>query len=500
MVSLNQKRKIFRDAALDHANSPEQLDRMIIVTSPRRWLSLAAFAVLVTAGTAWSVWAKIPITVTGKGILVYPSTIQAAQSNTAGQILEVKVKSGDTVKKGQVLATIDQSELKQQLQLAQAKLEDLKRQDRDADFVKNQREKFEQVAAQQERQSLQQSLDTVRSMAPTLRDKGLDSIQSERAALQQQLQTLTASLPQYKLRWEKRQHLYEVDKAATEDVAIQARTEYEGIQAQISQVEAQLKQLDAKAVAAEQQDLNNLNQVNEIQAKIEALTAQKVTKVEQDFGASSSRQLDIQETERTIAQLNLQLQKSREIVSAHDGTFLEVLAKAGQRIEPGASVGTLSIPGASNQLKSLVFLDPSEGKKVESAATMAQTQKKPKLEVKITPTTVKSEEYGGIIGHVEQVDPLPVTQEGAVSLVGNPNMLKGLIAENTSQMVIFTSLDCKDAMPMPANCQQYRWSGSNGTGQPLTQGTTTTVRITIEERTPITYILPFLKNLIGTAS
>ncbi|MGI0491630.1 NHLP bacteriocin system secretion protein [Alkalinema pantanalense CENA528] len=499
MVSLNQKRKIFREEALDHVNSPEQLDRLIQVTSPRRWLSLAAFALLISAGTLWSIVAKIPTTVTGKGILVYPSTVLAAQSTTSGQIVDIKVKPGDTVKKGQVLATIDQADLKQQLQLAQVQLEDLKRQDRDASFIQLQRERFDQIAADQERQSLQKNLETIRSMNPILRDRGLNSIQRERVALQQQLQTLQASLSPAKQRWQRRQELFDQYRLITEDVVVQAQQEYEKTQSQINQLEVQLKQLDSKEAEAQQQELDRLNQINATQAKIEALDAQKVSKVEGDFSATTGRQKEIQETERKIAQLTLQLQKSREVLSPIDGTLMEVVVKAGQHVEPGASIGSISVRENGQKLQSLVFLNPADGKKVEAAAQHAQDQQRDKLEVKVTPTTVKAEEYGGIIGRVEKVSPLAVTQAGAASVVGHPDMLKGVMAED-AQIAIFTSLECQEEPPQATDCQKYRWSGSQGPGQPLTPGTTTIVRITIEERPPISYILPFLKALIGLQS
>ncbi|MBD2329097.1 NHLP bacteriocin system secretion protein [Alkalinema sp. FACHB-956] len=499
MVSLKQKRKIFREEALEQANSPEQLDRLIQVTSPRRWLSLAAFAILVSSGTLWSIVAKIPTTVTGKGILIYPSTVLAAQSTTSGQILEVKVKPGETVKKGQILATIDQSDLKQELQLAQLQLEDLKRQDRDAAFIQLQRERFDQIAADQERQSLQKNLETTRSMNPVLRDRGLDSIQRERVALQQQVQTLRATLAPAKQRWQRRQELFDQYRLITEDVVVQAQQEYEKTQSQIDQLEVQLKQLDSKEAEAQQQELDRLNQINETQAKIDALDAQKVSKVEGDFSAATGRKKEIQETERKIAQLTTQLQKSREILSPSDGTLMEVVVKAGQHVEPGASIGSISVRENGETLQSLIFLDPADGKKVEAAAQRAQAQNRDKLEVKVTPTTVKAEEYGGIIGRVEKVSPLAVTQAGAASLVGHPDMLKGVMAEE-AQMAIFASLECQSAPPQGTDCPQYRWSGSQGPGQSLTPGTTTIVRITIEERPPISYVLPFLKNLIGIQS
>ena len=113
---------------------------------------------------------------------------------------------------------------------------------------------------------------------------------------------------------------------------------------------------------------------------------------------------------------------------------------------------------------------------------------------------MKREEYGGIKGKVEMVSPLSITQTGAASLVGHPDLLKGIISNDSSQIAVFTSLECNVQKSNSSDCQDYQWAGSEGTGQPLTAGTTTTVKITIEERKPITYILPFLKNLIGVQS
>jgi HlyD family secretion protein len=472
------QKSIFRQAALDRVASPEQLDWLVQVASPRRWLSLAALGLLVTSGAAWSVLAQVPTTVTGKGILVYPSRIVSAQSSVTGQLLDVKVKVGDRVKPGDVLATLDQSDLKQQLQLSREKLTQLQTQDRDFTFIQAQRDKYDQVAALQQRQALQQGLDTLQSMTPLLRDRGLASMATERAALQQRLATLKAAQPVYQQRWEARKILVG-EGAAPKDMALQAQQEYEGFQTQIDQVELQLRQLDTKDTEAQKQDLQNANQITEIKAKLAALTVHKETQDGQDFSTMTSRQKEIQETQRTIEQLQTQLKKSSQIVSTYDGLVLEVTAKPGQRIEAGSGLGNVSLVTAADRLVSVVFIPLSEGKKII-----------PGMSVQVTPTTVKREEFGGIEGQVIEVSPLSVTQQAMTSLVGNPEMLKGLMGEG-GQIAVYTDLK------PDATASGYRWSSSKGPTQQITQGTPTTVRITLESRAPITYVLPLLKSLMG---
>ena len=60
---------MFRKAALDRLSSPEELDQLLRVTRPRSWVALLALGVLLLVGLLWSVFAVIPTTVSGQGVL-----------------------------------------------------------------------------------------------------------------------------------------------------------------------------------------------------------------------------------------------------------------------------------------------------------------------------------------------------------------------------------------------------------------------------------------------
>lgn len=474
-----QQNTLFRKEALDRVASPERLDQLVQVANPRRWLSLAALGSLVIAGLGWSIVGRIPITVTGRGVLVYPSKVVTVQSPSSGRILSLNVQVGDSVKKGQILATIDQSELQNQLQLAREKLAQLKLQDQAANSVQTQRNSVEQIAIAQQRQTLQQSLQTVQSLTPILREKGLNSIQSERRNLEQRLQTLRELLPVYQKRWSERQKLAQAG-AISRDAALQSQQDYLNYQAQIGEAESQLKQLDAKEASAQRDYLQSVNQVDELQTQIKALDTRTAMQLEQDLLTDTNRKKEIQETQRLIAQLELQLKQSSQIVSDYTGRVLEVTAKPGQRLESGMGVGSIAAEEPSAQLVNVAFLPVSEGKKIKAG-----------MPVQITPTTVKREEFGGIEGTVRTISAFPVTQQGAASLIGNPDILAGVMSEG-AQLAVFTQPQ-EDSSTVSG----YRWSSSKGPQQKITPGTTTTVRITIEERAPITFVLPILKSWTG---
>ncbi|MDJ0572377.1 MAG: biotin/lipoyl-binding protein [Pleurocapsa sp. MO_192.B19] len=117
-----KKNSIFRQQALDRLSSPERLDKLMQVVSPKDWLPLGGLAVLGILGVFWSVFGSIPVTVTGKGVLINPRRLVQLQSPISGQLESLNIRDGQCVNKDEVLAIIDPADKKQQLQQQQDKL------------------------------------------------------------------------------------------------------------------------------------------------------------------------------------------------------------------------------------------------------------------------------------------------------------------------------------------------------------------------------------------
>ena len=68
------KKEIFRKAALDRLSSPDQLDRVMKITSPLSWIALLGVTLIIAAVVVWSFTGSLLSTVTANGILVSSST------------------------------------------------------------------------------------------------------------------------------------------------------------------------------------------------------------------------------------------------------------------------------------------------------------------------------------------------------------------------------------------------------------------------------------------
>ena len=78
---------------------------------------------LICEKSGWSVVGRIPTSVIGQSILIRPRSIISFQPRgTGGQILEIRIKPGDLVKVGQVIAVLDFPDLQEQLRNQQEEL------------------------------------------------------------------------------------------------------------------------------------------------------------------------------------------------------------------------------------------------------------------------------------------------------------------------------------------------------------------------------------------
>jgi HlyD family secretion protein len=476
-----QKQNLFRKESLERLSSPERLDQLMQVVGPKSWLPLFGLGSLLIIALFWSIYGRIPITVEGKGVLIYPRKVVPLQSAGQGQLSALNIKVGDTVKKGQVLATIDQGELRKQLQLARNKLSQLSLLDRDANSLFLRRNTLDKKTIQEKRQTLQQSLHAVKSTTPILKEKGLESIRRDRINLEKRLKVTKELQPTLKQRWDSRQRLFKVG-AVDGDVVFKAKQEYLDSQAKIDEAESQLKQLDVKEADAQRQYLQNLNQIKDFQSQLQDLDSKQASQAQQDLETSNNRKKEIEETKREIAKLEQQIGGHSRIISQYSGRVLEIAVAPGQVLQAGTRLASVETEKSSSKLMGVTFFPIADGKKVQQRMTM-----------QITPQTVKRERFGGILGTITDVSSFPITKEAAANEVGNPDVVQGLVSQKQEGLMqVFSSLET-DA----ATFSGYKWSSSSGPHLKISPGTTTTVRVKVEERAPITFILPILRSISG---
>lgn len=103
--------EIFRKSSLEKLSSPEQLDKMIVITSPTLWLSLIGAAGIIIVALLWAIFGRLPVEVDACGIYVNRAGVQTVYAKNGGVISEILVADGDEVKKGDIIALLDSEEI-----------------------------------------------------------------------------------------------------------------------------------------------------------------------------------------------------------------------------------------------------------------------------------------------------------------------------------------------------------------------------------------------------
>lgn len=133
--------------------------------------------------------------------------------------------------------------------------------------------------------------------------------------------------------------------------------------------------------------------------------------------------------------------------------------------------GALVHPDAgSNQLVNLTFFDAQDAEKIQ-----------PGMPVMIVPDTASSE-LGGVLGRVASVSGSDITTLEAARQ-----------AVNTDSPQIGTLEVLAELERDPNSANGYKWSSLGGASLNLAAGTTTTTRITLDEKAPIAFVFPFLE-------
>ncbi len=299
---------IFRKVALDRLASPEQLDQLMQVTTPRGWLALLAMGGLLAAAVAWSVFGSIPERVSGQGMLIRSGGVFEVVSQSGGRVTDLSVRVGDAITEGQVVARLSQQETVDQVQQARARVAELEAKHRQVTAFASRDVELQAVHLAQQRANLEQSIAAAETTLGALRQR----MENEEQLVKQGLvtrQTLLATVQEH-------EQFREKVRAARSDLA---------------QLRVQGEQLRAKAEADAQVSL-----------------------------------FELSEGRRELARLESELERNSQVTSPYTGRVLEVMTEQGSVVDRGVAILTVDLSGkAVKNLEAVVYVPSVHGKKVK---------------------------------------------------------------------------------------------------------------------------------------
>lgn len=266
-------------------------------------------------------------------------------------------------------------------------------------------------------------------------------------------------------------------KSELADLRSQSRDLKGGDAELLSSLEQQLGQLRARRITQRGQLERGLITRSQILQTDQAISGlqQQIRGIQ---AGGTGMQNQIAERERTLGQLEEQLAALSVVTSPYTGRVLEVAVSAGDVVGPGMPL--IRLETFDKPIEALVYIPAADGKKVKEG-----------MQVRVSPTTVKTEEYGFMIGVVKSVSEFPVSRQAMVNTLGDETLAQQLGGKQAPIEVVASLIEDEST---PSG---FRWSSSSGPPSKVFTGTIATGQVVVEEKRPISLVLPIFKKAVG---
>lgn len=415
--------QIFRKVSLERLSSPEQLDALMRVTSPRGWVALLALCALLVLAVVWGLFGSIPSKVNGPCILIRLGGVSEIVAPGAGRIADISVDFGDNVREGQMIARIERLDVLDQIRSSEAKLHELKAQE-----VKL--KSINLLSAEQQTAYLQ---DAEKNLNNRIR-----SGEERLRTLEEKMQTQGKLLEQGLI---------------TQQALLATRQENVNVKQEIDNQRNEIRQLGVRRIDSYKQIQNEL----------------------------TSLSIQISEASRNLASQMRGANESSLVYSPYNGRILEIRLSENALVSAGTPILSIEQTGANaTDLEARIYIAPLDGKKIKT-----------NMDVQISPSTVKREEFGFMLGKVKTVADFPSTQQGMLRILKNEQLVQQLAA-GTAPIAVQA-----DLIPSGGTVSGYKWSSPKGPESKIESGTLCSATITVKKQRPISLVLPILREYLG---
>lgn len=459
--------RLFRKAALDRLSSPEQLDQLITVTTPRAWLAIIAIGFILATALLWGVFGSIPTKVNGQGIITKSYGVYNIISARSGQITDIRVSEGDLVKGGDVVANIGQPQLVDQITDLKTLLEQLKNLDMTG-------------ANLNKEENLGSGLNELYELARRIKEARADLPYKEAnynnaiSGREYEIQKAKLQLDEAGVR-EQHQRTY-IEKltilansgAISENDLTNAKRDLDLLQLEVQAAEEELN----KITAGDWEDtiITYSEKLQQAQLTVQLLEEQFAT----------TKAIKILDTEGKIKKLQEELNLASTVATQVDGRVLELKVNKGDIVQPGTRLFSVEREGGTIKLEVVMYVPAEEGKKIL-----------PGMEAMISPSTVKKEEYGYILGRVVSVSEYPATSQGMLHTLGNEGLVSKLAGQGAAlELHIDVTLD-------DSTESGFKWSSPKGPPVKINSGTLCTGAVTVSRQRPISMVIPTIKSALS---
>jgi HlyD family secretion protein len=216
-------------------------------------------------------------------------------------------------------------------------------------------------------------------------------------------------------------------------------------------------------------------EIDRLQAKnLEAQFARQRERMKREF--------QIDELNGRIRVLEHRHDRESKVISQVGGTVVEIRAAAQTAVNVGDAILLIQpVESTSQELEAILYVSAATGKRVEED-----------MEVHISPSTVKREEYGSMRGTVRFVSDVPTSESAMMAVLNDKQMV-----EKFTQQIGLPLMATVELITDESTVSGYEWTSSDGPPIKISAGTLCTGAVTVQRQRPIELIVPTVRKKLG---
>jgi HlyD family secretion protein len=206
-------------------------------------------------------------------------------------------------------------------------------------------------------------------------------------------------------------------------------------------------------------------QLSDTQVKESQVRTDQIKLTRETQNSKNERTKEISKAKLQLEEYTEQRDSGVKVICRYSGRVIEKLVESGSPVN--AKDRIITVEAENTPMLAVIYVPAGEGKKVI-----------PDQEIRISPSTVKAEEYGFILGKVTSVSYFPSTPDGMKVVLRNEELVKEL-------------------SPDPATKSGYKWSSSQGPPTGIFSGTLASAQIVVQRQPPVEFVIPKIKEIMG---
>ena len=236
---------------------------------------------------------------------------------------------------------------------------------------------------------------------------------------------------------------------------------------------------DVEFIEYEQAIVDMENEIEKLRSEQNKLLAERESTRRKLVTLLNSSRTDFSQAQETEQLRTNRLKAANDLVSPIDGTVVQIIKRSGQAVSEGLELFVIS-PNNAEGLKGAFLVSGDDAGKIKVGDRAL-----------ISPSSAPPQRFGYVQGVVKLISPYPSNTSAVARYVGSETLAEGIFTSQESKIPLLVVVE-----PQYKN-NRLVWVGSKGPEWKIRSGILADVKIIYKERLPISYVLPWIKNVTG---